>query len=90
MTEPVPGAALNSRAGADGFPPALFSPPIDCAAEDDLIAGLSLFSVEEINTLFAVSSLPILTPLVSLLVGMALRCHSDRQTCRPVRDIFMT
>ena len=84
MTEPVPGAALNSRAGADGFPPALFSPPSDCAAEDDLIAGLSLFSVEEISTLFAISSLPILIPLVSVLVGKALICRSDLHTCLPV------
>ena len=90
MTEPVPGAALNSRAGADSFPPALFSPPGDCAAEDDLRADLSLFPVEEIHTLFAISSLPILIPLVSLLVGMALICRSDLQTCLPVRDIFMT
>ena len=90
MTEPVPGAALSSRAGADGFPPALFSPPGDCAAEDDLSADLSLIPVEEINTLFAISSLLILIPLVSLLVGKALICRSDLHTCLPVRDIFMT
>ena len=90
MTEPVHVAALKSRAGAGGFPPALFSPPGARAPEDDFRADLSLLPVEEIHTLLAISSLLILIPEVSLLVGMALICRSDLQTCLPVRDIFMT
>ena len=90
MTEPVPVAALKSRAGVGGFPPVLFSPPVARAPEDDFRADLSLLPVEEINTLLATSSLLILIPVVSLLVGMALICRSDLQTCLPVRDIFMT
>ena len=90
VTEPVYVAALKSRAGAGGFPPGLFSPPGARAPEDDLRADLSLLPVEETHTLLAISSLLILIPVVSLLVGTALICRSDLQTCLPVRDIFMT
>ena len=90
VTEPVYVVALKSRAGAGGFPPGLFSPPDTRAPEDDHRDNLSLYPVEETHTLLAISSLLILILMVSLLVGMALICRSDLQTCLPVRDIFMT
>ena len=82
-------AALRLRADPDR-PPALLSPPDTRTPEDDFRDDLGLFPVEETNTLCAISSLPILIPLVSVLVGKALICRSDLHTCLPVRDIFMT
>ena len=89
VSELVQVVALRLRAGA-GRPPVLSSPPDTCGPEDDFRDDLGLFPVEETNTLCAMSSLLILIPSVSLLVGTALICRSDLHTCLPVRDIFMT
>ena len=81
--------APRLRAGT-APPPVLFSPPDSGPPEDDFRDDLGLYPVEETNTLCAISSLPILIPLVSVLVGKALICRSDLHTCLPIQDIFMT